>query len=367
MKELNTLEPGPISLPAFDGWLLSHHEFDEDEVLAIQASVASGRPLLVLGEPGTGKTQLARAAAVALGRNFVSHTLDAHTEAQDLFWTLDAVRRLAEAQISAAKVAGIPFIKREAGADVSHMRFSSNDVESLGKSLSEHPLSQATTRYLDEQLAELKFVIPGVLWWAFNWREADEQHTTSCGGGSRPRLPGVGPEDGTVVLLDEIDKADPVLPNALLEALGTGRIRGPRDRPSIEKSESAPEPLVVITSNQERELPHAFMRRCAVLRLTLPEDDALKSLLVRRGEKHASLWDVSPPDDEVLNRAATLLMEERNQGERRRRVGQAEFLDLLRAACHLESDNEKRLNILDRLSRFVLRKYSKPLRQMSYE
>ena len=98
---------GAINLPEYEGWPQSVHDFAQNEVLALQAALASGRPLLIRGEPGTGKTQIARAAAVLLKRNFVSKTFDAHTEARDLFWTFDAVKRLAEAQVSAAKVSSL--------------------------------------------------------------------------------------------------------------------------------------------------------------------------------------------------------------------------------------------------------------------
>src|SRR5215831_19488070 len=91
-----------ILLPAAGGLPDSVHVIDEDSILAINAALATGRPLLVRGEPGTGKSQLARAAAQALGRAFVSHAVDARTETRDLLWTVDAVARLAEAQVMGA-------------------------------------------------------------------------------------------------------------------------------------------------------------------------------------------------------------------------------------------------------------------------
>ena len=70
------------------------HVFDQPSIDAVNAALAAGRPLLVRGEPGTGKSQLARAAAKVLGRVFVSHVVDARTESRDLLWQFDAVRRL---------------------------------------------------------------------------------------------------------------------------------------------------------------------------------------------------------------------------------------------------------------------------------
>ena len=79
-----------IPLPARGGMPPSVHVIDEGSVLAVNAALATGRPLLVRGEPGTGKSQLARAAAEALGRALVTHAVDARTETRDLLWSVDA-------------------------------------------------------------------------------------------------------------------------------------------------------------------------------------------------------------------------------------------------------------------------------------
>src|SRR4051812_49021009 len=90
---------GAVALPAMGGMPSSVHVIDEESIDAINAALATARPLLVRGEPGTGKSQLARAAAVLLGRAFLAHAVDARTETRDLLWTLDAVARLATAQV----------------------------------------------------------------------------------------------------------------------------------------------------------------------------------------------------------------------------------------------------------------------------
>lgn len=341
IEQLSRLEVGPLDLPAYEGWELSVHELSLSEVLAVKTAVASGRPLLVRGEPGTGKTQFARAVAVALGRHFLSHALDAHTEARDLFWTLDAVRRLSEAQLLAATFAHAHWTKQTVDPQISNPQApSSTSPEALA-----------------DRLAESRFVEPGILWWAFDWPGASLQHQHCRGGPERPHASWVDPAStpGTVVLLDEIDKADPVLPNALLEALGAGRFDGPLGCGPV--SVGTPPPLVIITTNEERALPKAFMRRCAVLKLGLPEGEALKEMLIARGALHGKMYG-TPPTPDVLQRCADALIKDRqvHQSADAPRPGQAEFLDLLRAVCRLKTDNQERLDLLDQLRPFVLEK-----------
>ena len=78
------------------------HVWDRREIAAVNAALAAKRPLLVRGEPGIGKSQLARAAAKALGRAFVPCVVDSRTESRDLLWHYDAVARLADAQLLGA-------------------------------------------------------------------------------------------------------------------------------------------------------------------------------------------------------------------------------------------------------------------------
>ena len=78
------------------------HVFDEATIQAVDAALAAQRPLLVRGEPGIGKTQLARAVAKDLGRAYVQRVVDVRTESRDLMWRFDAVERLAEAQLRGA-------------------------------------------------------------------------------------------------------------------------------------------------------------------------------------------------------------------------------------------------------------------------
>ena len=174
------IKPGTkIDLPVIGDAPQQVHVFEETSIDAANAAIAAKRPLLVRGEPGTGKTQLARAVAKALGWTYVPTIIDARTEASDLLYHLDAVTRLGEAQVTAALG-----IKNE------------NQVRKL--------------------LAEWNFVQPGPVWWAFDWDSALKQAELV---GIKPpnQQDGGDPAKGCVLLIDEIDKADADLPNEPVE------------------------------------------------------------------------------------------------------------------------------------------------------
>ena len=295
------------------------HVFDQQSIDAVNAALAAGRPLLVRGEPGTGKSQLARAAAKELGRVFVSYVVDSRTESRDLLWQLDAVSRLAEAQLCGAL---------NEDADQARVRL---DVAN--------------------------FVTPGPLWWAFDWNDAlaqsgraghaEQQQASQDDEGN--------PDKGCAVLIDEIDKAESDVPNGLLEALGAGRFL-PLGR-SDAVSAHEPVPLVLITTNEERRLPDAFVRRCLVLRLSLPATRiGLTDLLVQRGRAH-----FKQAEEELLETAAGLLADDRDFA-RQHRVplpGQAEYLDLVRAVRSLaKGAQERQKEIIETVAGFTLKKHA---------
>lgn len=295
------------------------HVFDEASVMAVNAALAAMRPLLVRGEPGCGKTQLARAAAVKMGRVFVSHVVDSHTEPRDLLWTFDAVARLAEAQVQGAlRLGTVP-----ADADE-----------------------------LQQRLDVANYIVPGALWWAFAWDDAAAQAKRTR------RMPpaqaeGARPGAGAVVLIDEIDKAESDVPNGLLEALGEGQFT-PEGRSEPVKAQGIP-PLVVITTNEERGLPDAFLRRCLVLQLTLPQGrDELMQFLVERGRAH-----FADADGKILESAARMLVEDREAARKQDQPapGQAEYLDLVRAVLGLARDPAAQMEMLERVRAFSLRKH----------
>jgi MoxR-like ATPase len=287
-----------------------------------------------------GKTQLAAAAAMVLKRPLVSRVVDSRTESRDLLWTFDAVMRLADAQAASSFLAVIK-----------------NPVTNPGETPTEHPpLSKQDLR---KALDAADYVRPGPLWWAFDWdsalKQAARSETTS------PTLHGDDdPQNGRVVLIDEIDKADSDVPNGLLEALGAGQF-SPQGRAEPVRIVE-PFPLAVVTTTEERVLPAPFVRRCFVLHLGLPDDpEELMKLLVERANVHFP--NAGDGREGLFRKAAKLIAEERS-GARERFVkqlpGQAEFLDLLRAVLELGESEHDRAELIDSIAHYVIRKQESP-------
>ena len=324
-----TVTPGDLTEWAADGaGPAGRHEWDADAVAAVNAALAADRPLLVRGDPGLGKTQLARATAAALERAYLPFVVDARTEHRDLLWRFDAVRRLAAAQL------------------VQHHR----------------PGDAPGTAALDS-LAERRFVRPGPLRWALDWESARAGLAESggAGDGSDDSLARGGNAavagNGWVLLIDEIDKAESDVPNGLLEALGARQFT-PYGRSTPVACRGKP-PLVLVTTNEERSLPPAFLRRCLVLVLELPDDEPrLTDLLVRRGTAHYGLLTT----DRVLRRAAGQLWQDRQRGlERQWRPlpGQAEYLDLVRVlVTRRPNDPDGQNALLEEAAKYLFRKHA---------
>lgn len=309
-----TSEPVVLSQP--DHAPAQVHVFDELSVWAVNAALAAKRPLLVRGEPGVGKTQLAEAVATVLRLPLVTHVVDSQTEPRDLLWQYDAVQRLAEAQIVGAM------------------------------SSSEEALSRLDVRH---------FVRPGPVWWALDWQAAADQAARLRM--TAPVTPNAWqPADGCVLLIDEIDKAESDVPNGLLQALGASRFQPEGfSEPVHARGRTS---LVIVTTNEERVLPDAFLRRCLVLDLSLPTDESeLTELLIQRGRAH-----FPEASAEILKTAAEVLVRDRRAAIERQSTplpGQAEYLDLLRAVIDIAStDPDEQNRVLERVSRFVLDKTS---------
>lgn len=282
------------------------HVFDKECINAVNAALAINRPLLIWGEPGIGKSQLAKAVAKELNRVFIPFVADAQTESRDLLWHFDAVARLAEAQTQPPGC-------------------------------------------LDKEALKIKnFIIPQALWWALNWGSAEGLVEIDKENSYRHQPPAYSgdcnPVNGSVVLIDEIDKADSSVPNGLLQALGSNCFQ-PLGLDHAVEAEGVP-PLVIITTNDSHQLPDAFLRRCLSLHLSFPvtEPDQCE-FLVQRGTINFPKFSLPIADqgiDEepssVLDYVAKMLVDDRRYAKENHLYplcGQAEYFDLLRGIDEL--------------------------------
>jgi MoxR-like ATPase len=330
------------------------HLLDSTHQWAIRAAVGAQRPLLVLGEPGVGKSQLALAAGSLLNRPVIRFTVDSNTEATDLLYRYDSVRRLAEAQVqgSAKKTASTADQTDEAKADSAKADSAKADSAKADSAKADSAKADSAKAASNKDpLAIDRFVSPGPLWWALDW-------TSALG-----KSPAAKPEDipkgwqeshGLVILIDEIDKADAHVPNGLLEVLGENRFLPLGRETPIRLNEDHAAPLVVITSNEDRVLPPAFVRRCIVLKIDLPGGTAseieknnnhLVDYLVQLGQAHFEDRFGSKADGKTVCRTiAEQLAEDRLvaiQQSLRPFPGPAEYLDILRAIEKISGDIEK--------------------------
>ncbi len=299
---LQRLKEGDIqAIAATDNLDATVHQWSQAERDALILAISARRPLLVRGETGTGKTQLARATAAQLGWELHSITIHPRIEPADLVYRFDAVKRLADAQSQKAA------------------------------------------------LHEPDYWEPGPLWKAFGWEQARKYG--SCR--SAPKEPA-----GHVVLLDEIDKADSDVPNSLLEVLGQRSFDIPQRRIRFGSPERQL-PLILITTNEERELPAAFVRRCIVLNLGPVPGLSYCDWLMKRGKAHFD----KKVTDEVIKQAAERLAADRSEAERAGLppAGLAEYIDLLSALHELAPDQPaKQREWMKRLSGYVYIKHRTP-------
>jgi len=227
---------------------LSHHERgaqhyqpSRELLLAINMALHTGSPLLLTGEPGTGKTQAATFVGKYFGIRVFPFVVKSTSIAQDLLYEFDAVGYLHWAQAAKPE----------------------------SPTLSPEALQEETEAF------RRTFLHPGPLWQAYE--EADD----------------------AVVLIDEIDKAPRDFPNDLLHELDQHSFANPLDRNTRIEPKSGRGPIVIITSNEERRLPEAFLRRCIWHHIELTQDlvqAAVESLASASGEDGGSFPNLGPAE-----------------------------------------------------------------------
>ncbi|MFB6889772.1 AAA family ATPase [Kitasatospora sp. NPDC056327] len=297
--------PGPIDTPdRRDG---SVYVPSNDVELAVDVALATGRPLLLRGEPGSGKSSLAPWVAKRHNWRYYEHVVTSHTRAKDLLWTFDSVRRLADAQVLRT-VRGRPSARYDAGS----------------------------------------YVVPGPLWWAFAPRSAAATAGAAARRGRTNRLRPARDRNQdrlqhcAVVLIDEIDKADPDVPNGLLVPLASNEFFVTETgthvtvEPTTDGSPDAPRHLIVITTNDERMLPQAFLRRCVIAELKHP--DSVSELVdIAKCHLEARLPAVQQEDLDLATEVAKELQSLRSHLRPKgiRLPSTAEYLDALWACRSL--------------------------------
>ncbi|MBP4049637.1 MoxR family ATPase [Chromobacterium violaceum] len=177
----------------------------DDLMMAVNASITLQRPLLIKGEPGTGKTMLAEEVAASLGRELIVWPIKSTTKAQHGLYEYDAVSRLRDSQLGDAKV---------------------------------HDIAN--------------YIVKGKLWQAFEAEQAP------------------------VLLIDEIDKADIEFPNDLLRELDQMEFFVHETQAFVRARQR---PIIIITSNNEKELPDAFLRRCFFHYIRFPDAETMQSII----------------------------------------------------------------------------------------
>ncbi len=219
----------------------------EDLMVAVNAAITLQRPLLVKGEPGTGKTVLAEEIAKSLGKKLITWSIKSTTRAQQGLYEYDAVSRLRDSQLGDVRV---------------------------------HDIAN--------------YIVKGKMWEAFE------------------------DESAPVLLIDEIDKADIEFPNDLLQELDRMEFFVYETQQTVK---AVNRPIVIITSNNEKELPDAFLRRCFFHYIRFPDAQTM-----------AAIVDVHFPDIQkrLVSEALNLFYDIRDVGGLKKKPSTSELLDWLK-------------------------------------
>ena len=230
----------------------AHYLTSEALEAAVNCALVLERPLLVKGEPGTGKTLLAEAVSRALGAKLITWHVKSTTKAQDGLYVYDTVQRLYDS------------------------RFGDGDVKDIRRYIRLGPMGQSFTS-----------------------------------------------EERAVLLIDEVDKADIEFPNDLLHELDRMRFRITE---LDEEVAAKRRPVVIITSNNEKELPDAFLRRCVFHFIDFPDQELMRRIVAVH---HPGM------DEALLGQALKIFYELRDMKRLRKRPSTSELIDwiaVLRAA-----------------------------------
>ena len=231
---------------AFTG--ISHYVASEDLMNTVNIAMTLQKPLLIKGEPGTGKTMLAQAVAEALGKKLIIWNVKSTTKAQDGLYVYDVVQRLYDSQ------------------------FGNDAVDDIAKYIKLGKLGEAC--------------------------QADEQ---------------------VVLLIDEVDKADLEFPNDLLWELDQMEFYIPETKETVRAKQR---PIVIITSNAEKELPDAFLRRCVFHYIEFPDQQQVGAVLRVHFDKL---------DEELVRQALAAFYWVRDLRGIEKKPSTSELVDWLRA------------------------------------
>ncbi len=307
-------------------------------VLAVNIALATGRPLLLSGPSGGGKSSLAQHVARVLGRRYYEFVVTARTQAQDLTWRFDAVRRLADAQVEGrlelkSLESIYPFIEPQ----VLWWVFDRQSARLRGRR-SEDPAGEpAALRGGDPcEVSQAGERLPEEPTDLVKWDPCQVDR-------DKERLPAEPQLESCVLLVDEIDKADPDIPNNLLVELGSLQfdvdLIGRSIRFQGERHNWKSRPLVMITTNKERPLPQPFVRRCVVLEIPKPKRKLLKSIAARNFPDQSAAFF-----DQVLD---AVLASRCGLGATPAKVDEivdvsiAEYVDTLRACASLAGSTDQ--------------------------